>query len=239
MASRRDPADSGGPAARHAGPALLAVAVGSILAGAGFFHLVSAVTALPGRAVLDVTRSGPPPAATRLAAGAASLVSASGWRADAEELGQSVSLYLRAAQITLDSAAADRWRLAAREGIDRALSLAPGQPLAWLQLAYLRRGDKDTDGALAAFRMSLLTGSFVPELMISRTTLGFDLLDRMNPETRALFQRHTAQTWVVAPDYVAALGRDAALADFVKGALKGLTDEELARAHRIHGRRPP
>lgn len=237
MASRDASAGPAGSAARRTGPAFLAVAAGATLIVQGFFHLAGAVSAWPGREVLDAPPTEQTPA--RLAEGAATLVSASDWRANAEELAKSASLNLRAAQIVLDPALADRWRAEARKEIGRALSLAPGQPLAWLQLAYLRRRDNDTAGALAAFRMSLLTGSFAPELMISRTTLGLDLMGRMAPETLALFRRHTAQTWVVAPAYVAALSRDPPLADFIKDALKGLTDEELARAHRIHGQRPP
>ncbi|MEO5374483.1 MAG: hypothetical protein H7840_09405 [Alphaproteobacteria bacterium] len=217
---------------------VLAVALGAILAVTGLLHLAAAVIALPARAVVsDIQAGNAVPDSIGLEAVAA-IVRAAAWSADGELLSHASWLLHRAAYSAPEAGAAPALRAEAEARTRQALSLAPGQPTSWLRLAQLRRAEGDLEGAVSAFRMSLLTGAFTPPLMITRTTMGLDLMQRMDPETLALFERHVRQTWVVAPDFVDALRRQADSRAIAEAAVKGLTDDELSRAHRIHGRRP-
>lgn len=89
-------------------------------------------------------------------------------------------------------------------------------------------------GAVAALRMSLLSGPFVPALMVPRTEQGVRLLPSMGAEDVALLRRHIRATWVIAPGFVTGLAVRPEAKAVVEDALKGLTEEELARFRRLH-----
>ena len=83
----------------------------------------------------------------------------------------------------------------------RGLAIAPIQPDGWRWLARTRLTEsKDRRGALAATRMSVYTGPYVPYLAIPRVALSLELWD-MVPETeRSLVYQQIRFAWAVADD---------------------------------------
>lgn len=218
--------------------ALGAAALGAILLVLAVPRLIAALIGLEARDVVWDVHGGQAVPAAVLSDAADHIEAAGRWAADGESAGDRGLLLLEAAKASPVPADGVRLRAEAEAATAEALALAPGQPSLWLRLAHLRHAHGDRQGALAAFRMSVMTGPFVPALMISRTTLGADLLPIMDAETRTLFKRQIRLTWVVAATFVQALSRQADTRQIVAEAMKELSAAEKARGKKIHAQEP-
>jgi len=219
----------------HRGAAVVAGVAGCLLLALGLPRLIAGVATLDARAVLWDVHSGTEAVQPQaLAAASADLASAYRWVRDGELEGDRGLLLLRAA----DSAVgAERKELlaAATEATVASLTRAPGQPSVWLRLAHLRNWEGDLKAAVAALRMSMLSGSFIPALMPSRIDLALRLLPAMDREVVELLERQVRLMWVADPNFVARLGARPEAGPLVRNALAGLTEAEIALYVRLHG----
>ncbi|MCW2249600.1 hypothetical protein M2352_005283 [Azospirillum fermentarium] len=126
---------------------------------------------------------------------------------------------------------------AAEQATADGLAAGPGEPGAWARLAWLRfqRGNKD--GAVAALRLSFLSGAFVPVLMPSRLELALALRSAMDDEMLSLLRRQIRLAWVTSPDFVAKLAERPGVGPLVRNALAELSEQEVARHLELHGPR--
>jgi hypothetical protein len=60
----------------------------------------------------------------------------------------------------------------ARQATRRSLALAPAQPYAWVNYAYLATVDGNMEGAATALAWSFRFGPFIPGMALSRAQLG-------------------------------------------------------------------
>ncbi len=212
----------------------MAGVIGLVLLGLAAPRVIAAALALPSRSVLWDLYSGVEVPVERIRAAEAALAAAGRWSASGElELDRGF-LLLRAAVRTPVDGAAPLYEAAERATVD-GLALAPGNPGAWLRLAWLRERRGDMAGAVAALRMSFLTGSFEPVIMVDRLTLALRLRPYMDAEMEALLRRQIRQTWVIRPGPVMELGAQPETAALVAGALAELTGLEMERHVRMHG----
>lgn len=204
---------------------------------AGAVRLAAALIALGPQGVVDRVYSGMGPSVTaaEMIGAADKIALSSTFVANAELQAARSQLLLRAAS---PSDRTELWRQA-RLNAEQVLKTAPSQPSLWLALAHIRRAEGDDAGAVAALRLSMLSGPFVPELMVNRTALGLLHLSSMDPDTRNVFRRQVRLTWLVSAPYVAALRDQARYKALVDDALRDLSDEEIVRGKRIHGMEPP
>ncbi|HYD97992.1 MAG TPA: tetratricopeptide repeat protein [Alphaproteobacteria bacterium] len=215
--------------------AVMAAVGGVALLAMGGPRLIAATMTVEARSVIWDVYEGTPVPQDRLLAAAADVAAAARWARDGELEASGGLLLLRAAEGAPEPRQAEL-RTAAVAALESALSVAPGQPNAWFNLAHLRRLRGDPAGAVAALRMSLLAGRFVPGLMQSRIALGVALLPAMDRETLDLLHREIRLMWVAEPHYVAELGASPAAGPVVRAALDGLTEAEMAEYRRRHGR---
>jgi len=210
--------------------------VGCLLLALGLPRLFTGMATLDARAVLWDVYSGTDVQPQALTTAAADLAAAYRWVRDGELEGDRGLLLLRAADA---AAGAERQDLlaAATEATVSSLAIAPGQPGVWLRLAYLRSWEGDVKAAVAALRMSMLSGSFIPALMASRMELALRLQPAMNREEVELLERQIRLMWVADPDFVGRLGARPEAGPLVRNALAGLTEDETAQFLRRHGGR--
>lgn len=149
---------------------------------------IAALVERDGREALRASFSTTQPSEAQLAAGAAAFDSAAGWSADGEREGARSLLLLQQALLA-EGAARTALLRAAEDSAIAALRRAPAQPGVWNRLALLREQSGDRIGAVAALRMSFLSGPFVPALNEPRIRLGLRLDDVLDPDTRALLLR--------------------------------------------------
>jgi hypothetical protein len=90
------------------------------------------------------------------------------------------------------------------EALLNGLRLAPVDPYSWARLAYVRlqRGT-DAKAVIAALHMSLLTGSYDPELTKFRLSLALPLWSQLAAEDRQAFMTQLRVLWRDAPEDVA------------------------------------
>lgn len=217
----------------------MAIVLGALLLGLGLPRLIASVMTLDARAVLGSVRSGEAVTPGELAAAATDIADAARWSRDGElESGRGFLLMVLADRVP-PGAEQDRLYADAETAIAGALAVAPGQPTPWMHLAWLRERRGDAAGAGAALRLSMLSGAVVPELMTFRLELGLRLLPAMDTETIGLVNRQIRLTWVIAPEFVAALSSRPGLGDLVRNALDGIGEQEMAHYLRLHGSRQP
>jgi hypothetical protein len=216
---------------------LLAGAIGLALLAGAVPRLVAAVAGLPARPVLWDAYAGrtlPLPDLLE-AADALDRAAALG---DAVAAGERGFLLLRAATL---APLEDRFPLlAAAEGATiAALNRAPGNPSLWLRLAHLREGRGDRAGALAAWRLSVLSGRFEPAIMADRLRMGARLLALMDADTRGLLKRQFRNGWTLSLTLAEAVRAMPGMAPLAEEALDSLTARETAAFTRNHGGPPP
>lgn len=213
----------------------MALALGVLLLGLGVPRLIASFMALDARAVLGSVRSGEAVAPGEMAAGATGIVDAARWARDGElESGRGFLLLVQAERVP-PGVERERLYADAETALAAALAEAPGQPTPWLHLAWLRERRGDAAGAVAALRLSMLSGAVVPEMMAIRLDLGLRLLPAMDAETAGLLNRQIRLSWVIAPELIAALSNRPGLGDLVRNALDGIGEQEMAHYLRLHG----
>lgn len=217
------------------GAAVIAGVMGCALLGFGVPSLIAAVRTIEARAVIWATYTGAATPEKALLDAVADLGILQRWGRDGELEGDAGLLLLRVGQAAPTGAERDERFAASAAAFSAALAIAPGQPNAWANLAYLHLHRGDTAAAVAALRMSMLSGSFVPALMASRIELGLRLLPAMDPETVGLLQRQIRLTWTLDPDFVAKLSARPGLTPLVRDAMDGLSEVEMAQYVRRHG----
>ena len=220
------------------GVALVAALTGSLLLVLGAPRLIAAFWALDARGVVWSVYAGTTVSPAELARASAGLATAEAWVPDGERAGDRSLLLLHQALLVPTPAEQTALRTAAEAAAVSALSVAPVQPSVWARLASLREQRHDLSGAVVALRMSMLSGSFVPALMVPRVEQGLRLLPVMDYETRELLKRQMRLTWIANPEFLVgrSLRPDAGL--LVREALADLSQSELAQFQRLHGNRP-
>ncbi|HYD31382.1 MAG TPA: hypothetical protein VEB64_11080 [Azospirillaceae bacterium] len=221
--------------ASYRGAAAVAVVVGGLLLALGIPRLVAAVLALDARPVVWNVYGGATVPGARLTRAAADLAAAGRWVSDGEQDGDRSLLLLRAAEAATTERERSELLSAAEQAVATALAAASGQPSEWVRLAHLRHRRGDTAGAVAALRLSMLSGSFVPALMTSRVEFGLQLLPVLDREMVELLKRQIRQTWVIAPQFVSELGTRPEAGALVRDALAGLSEDEMNNYLRLHG----
>lgn len=215
--------------------AVAAIAAGIVLLVLGLPRLVAAVIALDPQNVVSRVHSGGRMPSAELEDAGHQLALAGNWVMDGELAGERSLVLMWAA---LDAAGPDayaRQMAEAEAGAVAALAAAPVQPGTWARLAWMREVRGDIPGAVAAFRMSMLSGGFVPAMMKSRVDQGLRLRPHLDQETERLWMRQIRLAWVIAPNFVEVLGRQAETQHLVSDALAGLSDFERARFRKLHG----
>lgn len=103
-----------------------------------------------------------------------------------------------------------------RDGLAR----APANDLAWAELAQAGLGLGDAQAALGAWRMSIVTGGFDPQLDWWRADMGVQLYLVLNAEDRRLLDRQIVYAWSDAPNKIVSLAEhDAFMASVIRNAL--------------------
>ncbi len=217
------------------GIAVVAAALGCLLLTLGAPRLVAALLSLESRTVVWDVYAEAKVAPATLAGAAADIAAAAAWVRDGEQEGDRGLLLLQQATMTTTAAERTKMREAAEMAAISALAVAPGQPNVWSRLANSRERRGNREGAAAALRMSMLSGSFSPALMAPRIELGLRLLPALDAETRALLKRQIRLTWVIKPDFVAELSNRPVTGSLVREALAELAEFDLAQFQRLHG----
>ena len=215
--------------------AAVAGLVACLLLVLGGPRLIAAMVALPSVQTVWSVYSGEPVTPAALSDATSALAAANAWIRDGEREGDRGLLFLHRADRAQSPAARSELLAAAADTAVSALAIAPGQPSVWARLAELREQGGERDEALAALRMSMLSGSFAAALMEPRIEKGLRLLPLMAAETRSLLVRQIGLIWVIKPEYVASLSLRPEAAALVQEALNGLTETELTQFQRLHG----
>jgi len=219
-------------------PALVAGLIGILLLGLGIPRLCAALQSLEAREVVWNVYAEANVPQTTLSHAAVELAAADAWVRDGEREGdRSLLLMHQAVLASTPTEQAKLW-LAAEDAAVSALSVAPGQPSVWFRLAVMREQREDKAGAVGALRMSMLSGSYVPALMIPRIEQGLRLLPMMDHETLDLFKRQLRLTWAAKPEFIVTLSTRPGAGPLVREALDELNDSELAQFQRLHGTKP-
>ena len=165
------------------GAALLLAAVISLLAVP---RLLAELIRLPGKAAMELVEGGSRPSDAGLMR---AIDSQTGALAVMPQPGSHMSVaYLsialsKSAQFA-GGAQEEELRTVGRYHLERALTLAPGQPRGWFMLAGLRLDSQDTMDASAALRLSFLADPHVPALAPFRWPMALILGKLLDRETR-------------------------------------------------------
>lgn len=220
------------------GAALVAGLMGCLLLALGVPRLVAAVQSLDARSVVWSVYAGVKVPSETLGQAVTGLVTADAWVRDGERAGDISLLLVHQALLAATPAEqAPLWEAAEAAAVS-ALSVAPGQPGVWARLAEVRERRGNREGAVAALRMSMLSGSFVPALMVPRIEQGLRLLPALDRDTRELLKRQLRLTWVANPAFVVAISARPDGGPLVREALAELNDSELKQFQRVHGTAP-
>lgn len=220
---------------RHLVPILGAAVIGVSLVAAAIPQLIAAFSVLESRDTAWDIRNERPVKPERLDRAAEAMAFARSWFAEGEVETERGYLLLRRAETIADPAKRQALYRQAAEATASGLALAPAQPAPWARLAWLRMQTGDMDGAVKAYRLSLLAGPVVPPMMVSRLELGLNLKPRLDPETLGLLARQVRQTWVLAPDDIARLSADASFGAFIRDALNEISSSQMEDFQRLHG----
>lgn len=188
---------------------------------------LAALAGLEGDAVIsDLRLTGEQVDGDDLAAGVASLESRASWHGSGlTNIDHGLLLFRQSRQA---SSPAEQQRLldAAAARIEQGLTMAPGNPSAWAQLAHIQTSRGDRAGA--ALRLSMLTGAVTPSIMPSRLALGLYLLEGLDAETRTLLAGQVRLTWGINPDSFSGLSREPAEQAFIRQSLADLSDAAVS-----------
>lgn len=219
----------------HRGSALLLSALALAAVTLGAPRLIGELHALTARDVVQATLNRTPTPAADLDVAAAELAAAERWSGAAEYKLDRGLILLRRALAAADPQERTALLTAAEQATAAGLMTAPGEPGAWTRLAWLRRQRGDIDGALAALRLSWLSGAFTPVLMESRLEFALSLQSAMNEEMLSLLRRQVRLVWVISPDFVTRLVANGSAGALVGEALAELSEQELSRYLALHG----
>lgn len=235
-ATRADPGRGGKAKAKsHRGGALILLLFAGTALVLGLPRLVGALRALAAREVVGALLEGETPPPPALEAAALELAAAERWSGAGEyKLDRGLTL-LRHALAAADPQQQAELFAAAEEATAAGLATAPGEPGAWARLAWLRQRRGDLGGAVAALRLSWLSGAFVPAIMTSRLEMALALRPAMDAEMLSLLRRQIRLAWVTSPDFIAGLAERPEAAGLMGEALAGLSDQEIARYLELHG----
>lgn len=196
--------------------------------------VVSGFYASIARGVIWEVEQKHPVSAARLAEGVAALAQSNRWEPSAERMSMQAFLMVRQAEKSVTDVERDRLLLEARSVTEDALALGPIQPHAWTMLAVLRQQAGDLEGAVQAMRLSFLSGTVVPPLMVSRLETALTLRAWMNADTLDLLRRQIRLVWVLSPQDIATISADPVLGVLVREALDDLNEEEISHFLNLH-----
>jgi hypothetical protein len=222
---------------RHLVPSLVAAAIGVSLVVTATPQLIAALSTLDSLDVASDIRGDRPVKPDHLTQAAEAMERARSWFAEGEMETERGYLLLRGAEAATDPAKRDALYRQAAAATMSGLALAPAQPAPWARLAWLRVQTGDLNGAVKAYRLSLLAGPVVPSMMVSRLELGLRLKPRLDPETLDLLARQVRQTWVIAPEAIALLSADPSCGAFIREALAEISASQMDEFQRRHGNR--
>ena len=192
-----------------------------------------------GETVSALLSDGPPPAAAVLENAAADLAAAERWGGAAEYALDRGLILLRQGLAAPGEEKAAAFFAAAEQATIAGVTAAPGEPAAWARLAWLRHRRGDIQGALAALRLSWLSGAFVPAMMASRLEFALALHGAtpyaMDDEMLSLLRRQIRLAWVVSPDFVAQLAVTPKVGAVVNEALAQLSEQDIQKYIQFHG----
>ena len=206
---------------------LTGAAMAVLLLGLGGPSLVGALVALPGVAAMSQVRAGDALSPERYDQAAGALAESARFWPDGSLEADRGYLFLRRAEAMEPGETRDRAYRAAIDATQAGLASAPAQPSAWARLAYLELRQGNRPASLAALRMSLITGSVVPELMTSRLEIGLRLAALFDAAMVGLMKRQIRLIWILKPEYVTQLSADPSAADFVRAALAELDEADM------------
>ncbi len=207
---------------------LVGAAIAALLLGLGVPSLIAAVVGAPGVEVVGQIRfDDAKPSGERLGDGASAFASAARfWMDGSLEVDRGYLLLKRAEELAPGPTREAAYR-EAMEATRAGLAAAPVQPSAWARLAYLELRSGRQAAALAALRMSLMTGPVTPALMASRLEIGLRLTPLFDQELTGLMKRQIRLLWVLNPDYVGKLSADPLSADLTRAALAELDENDM------------
>lgn len=127
----------------------------------------------------------------------------------------------------------------AEEALHTGLQMAPANPYAWLRMSYVQYAQGKNAAAVAAARMSVFSGNYVPDLMRSRLGMLLALHGWMAPDDVAMVGQQIGLMWATRPEEVVAAAKDRGAILFVRsmfgGDLEALSrfDGLVARSNKI------
>ena len=198
-------------------PVVLLGLAGLMLAAAAALSLFAALRALPAEPIVAALREREAVAADDAAAAARASLRAAAWF----ETGR----YLTDAAMALTVPGAARDGLpTAGAVVTRALVAHPISPYNWTRLAIVRRTGGDTAAAMRAWEMSVLSGRYVPGLMLPRLDVGFGLMGAAGPEQVRLLGDQVRIVARLDAAGLAAVARRRRVEPFVRAALTAAPD---------------
>ena len=119
---------------------------------------------------------------------------------------------------------------AALHALRSSLGRAPANPYPWTLLAYAEflRAGTWTPEALAALRLSLLTGPYEPRLVWSRLRLSFLAWESLTESDRDLVQQQIRYAWAQDPKDLGRLALDLNRVNLVRASLEQVPDAPAA-----------
>ena len=216
------------------GAALVAGLIGVLLLGLAVPRLLAASQWLDAREVVWTLYAGTKVTPAALTQASADLAAADAWVRDGEREGERSLILIRQAMLAPTANGQAALWAEAEAAAAAALSVAPGQPSLWYRLAALRERRGDLSGAVAALRLSMLSGAYTPDLMEPRINLGLKLVSAMSQETRDLLKRQIRLSWAATPGSIVALSARPDAGPLVREALDELSDAELLQFQHLH-----
>ncbi len=119
---------------------------------------------------------------------------------------------------------------AALHALRSSLGRAPANPYPWTLLAYAEflRAGTWTPEALAALRLSLLTGPYEPRLLWSRLRLSFLAWDSLTDSDKSLVEQQIRYAWAQDPKDLGRLALDLNRVNLVRSSLEQVPDAPAA-----------
>lgn len=235
-AQTRDSRHGGGHGSRsYPAGAVLTLVFATLALVLAVPRLIGSLHALSAQETVTALNAGATLPSAELIEAAGQLAAAAHWSGGGDHTLDRGLVLLRQGLGTADPHAKAELFAAAEKATAEGLAAAPGEPGAWARLAWLRLQQGNRDGAVAALRLSFLSGAFVPVLMPSRLELALTLRPAMDDEMLSLLRRQIRLVWVISPDFVAALAERPNIGPLVRNALAELSEEEVNRHLELHG----
>lgn len=226
---RTDPA-SGARRRRRAGAGVLSTLLGMVLLVLAGPRLSAEVALLLAERPLREAEAGRPVAPElRRAAEMMEFAAAHGTMARTYDSAGRAWLSLAG---TADRGALDR----AARSLTAGLALAPGDSRSWLRLAYVEHRRNRLLEAARAWRLSVVTGVFDPELMFQREESGLALWPYMDLDARDAFGRQIAVHWAWGPSGLSELIHRFGAVAVAQRALAGYPEAAADLAMRVSRR---